>query len=82
MSKVIACGVPVAMVSTHTRERLKELITHAMVSGLNAPIKYEGRIVTEKFRVDEEVYNMIKFNARFSGRSFHEYTADVLHSWA
>jgi hypothetical protein len=80
MSKVIACGVPVEMVTTHTRDRLRDLLTLSMSKGLNAPVKYDGRIVTERFRIDDEVYNLIKYYARFSGRSFHEYTADVLHA--
>lgn len=80
MSKVIACGVPVHMISEHTRDELREMLINDMITGINSPPPYEGRIVTERFRVTEDLYNLIKYNARFSGRSFHEYTADVLNA--
>ena len=82
MSKVIACGVPAHLIGTHTRDELRELLINAMINGMNAPGHYEGRMVTERFRVHEDIYNLIKYNARFSGRSFHEYTADVLNERA
>ena len=77
LQRVLTCGVP-AELATANNDELRAWLYELIQKGRTAPEHYTGRVFVVRFRVDDQFYEDLRYNAHLSQRSLTSYTADVL----